>query len=100
MIHKTRTLPFDKFIRRASQNKQIEFFIDENEKYYLRSLGTDERKDIANIQTEYPEISNDICFPPLFESDKFFSSVFRISSSDLRLWTHYDVIYTIKFCIF
>lgn len=84
-------MPFDELIRRASQEKQTDFFIDENEKYYLRSLGKDERKEIANIQREFPELSNDIQFPPFFESEKFFSSVFRISSSDLRLWTHYDV---------
>ena len=32
-----------------------------------------------------------IKFPPLFDENKFFSSFFRISSNDLRLWTHFDV---------
>ncbi|RNA01362.1 tRNA wybutosine-synthesizing 5 [Brachionus plicatilis] len=86
-----RTLPFKELIKRASQNKQTDFFIDENEKYYLRSLGADDRKDVADIQKDYPELSNEIRYPPLFELENFFSSVFRISSAGLRLWTHYDI---------
>jgi tRNA wybutosine-synthesizing protein 5 len=87
-----RSLPFDEFIRRASLSEQSdEYFIDNHEKYYLRSLGSDERKDAANIKEQYPELSEDILFPPLFEPDQFFSSVFRISSAGLRLWTHYDI---------
>ncbi|CAF0715070.1 unnamed protein product [Brachionus calyciflorus] len=86
-----RTLPFAELIKRASKENQTDFFISENEKYYLRSLGTDDRKDIANIKAEFPEIADDICFPPLFDKEKFFSSVFRITSSNLRLWTHYDI---------
>ena len=45
-----RTLPFSELIKRASETTQKEFFISENEKYYLRSLGADERKDIADIK--------------------------------------------------
>ena len=44
------TLPFNELIKRASQTVQTEFFQSENEKYYLRSLGTDERKDVADIK--------------------------------------------------
>jgi tRNA wybutosine-synthesizing protein 5 len=88
-----RTLPFDELIERASYDKKelSDYFISKNEKYYLRSLGDDERKDVADIKKQFPQLAQDINFPPLFDQDKFFSSVFRISSSGLRLWTHYDV---------
>lgn len=29
--------------------------------------------------------------PPLFDESALFSSVLRVSSPGLRLWTHYDV---------
>ena len=109
-FYSSSSLPFNELIKRASQTKQSEFFIDENEKYYLRSLGDDERKDVADIKyfnfvpfslklcnefkskrKQFPDLSNDFNIPPLFETSKFFSSVFRISSANLRLWTHYDV---------
>ncbi|XP_041433025.1 tRNA wybutosine-synthesizing protein 5 isoform X3 [Xenopus laevis] len=86
-----RTLPFDTFVKRAAKEKHTEFFISENEKYYLRSLGEDPRKDIADISKQFPQLATDIHVPEFFEKDQFFSSVFRISSPGLQLWTHYDV---------
>ncbi|AWP12714.1 putative tRNA wybutosine-synthesizing protein 5 [Scophthalmus maximus] len=67
-LHKNfvyKTLPFNEFMKRVSETKHSDFFLCEDESYYLRSLGEDVRK--------------------------FFSSVFRISSCGLQLWTHYDV---------
>ncbi|KAG8432672.1 hypothetical protein GDO86_017061 [Hymenochirus boettgeri] len=86
-----RTLPFDKFVLRAAEDKHREFFVSEHEKYYLRSLGEDPRKDIADIHKQFPDFAGDIQIPQFFEKDQFFSSVFRISSPGLQLWTHYDV---------
>ncbi|XP_040213122.1 tRNA wybutosine-synthesizing protein 5 [Rana temporaria] len=86
-----RSLPFDVFVHRASEDKHTDFFISEDEKYYLRSLGEDPRKDIADINRQFPELAADIKIPEFFEKDQFFSSVFRISSPGLQLWTHYDV---------
>ncbi|KAM4698588.1 tRNA wybutosine-synthesizing protein 5 [Rhinophrynus dorsalis] len=86
-----RTLPFDVFVKRAAENKHTEFFISEDEKYYLRSLGEDPRKDVADISKQFPELDADIHIPQFFEKEQFFSSVFRISSPGLQLWTHYDV---------
>ncbi|XP_069471899.1 tRNA wybutosine-synthesizing protein 5 isoform X1 [Ambystoma mexicanum] len=93
-LHKNfiyRTLPFDVFVRRASVEHHKEYFISQDEKYYLRSLGDDPRKDIADIRKQFPLLSEDIKIPEFFEDDQFFSSVFRISSPGLQLWTHYDV---------
>uniref|UniRef100_A0A8D0E4J4 tRNA wybutosine-synthesizing protein 5 n=1 Tax=Salvator merianae TaxID=96440 RepID=A0A8D0E4J4_SALMN len=86
-----RTLPFDEFIKRAAETKHTEYFISEDEKYYLRSLGDDPRKEIADIRKQFPLLADDICVPEYFEKEQFFSSVFRISSAGLQLWTHYDV---------
>ncbi|XP_068926232.1 tRNA wybutosine-synthesizing protein 5 isoform X4 [Petaurus breviceps papuanus] len=61
------------------------------EKYYLRSLGEDPRKDVADIRKQFPLLEGDIKIPEFFEKEQFFSSVFRISSPGLQLWTHYDV---------
>ncbi|XP_074926136.1 tRNA wybutosine-synthesizing protein 5 isoform X2 [Chelonoidis abingdonii] len=86
-----RTLPFDVFVRRAAEVKHNEYFISEDEKYYLRSLGEDPRKDIADIRKQFPSLAEDIRIPEYFEKEQFFSSVFRISSAGLQLWTHYDI---------
>lgn len=86
-----RTLPFDKLVQRAAEEKHTEFFISEDEKYYLRSLGEDPRKDVADIRKQFPLLEGDIKFPKFFKEEQFFSSVFRISSPGLQLWTHYDV---------
>lgn len=86
-----RSLPFDEFVQRASQEQHSDFFIDETEKYYLRALGDDPRKDIANISTQFPDLARDICIPEFFEASQFFSSVFRIASKGTQIWTHYDV---------
>ncbi|XP_072468913.1 tRNA wybutosine-synthesizing protein 5 isoform X2 [Notamacropus eugenii] len=71
-----RTLPFDKFVQRAAENKHKEFFISE---------------DVADIRKQFPLLEGDIKIPEFFEKKQFFSSVFRISSAGLQLWTHYDV---------
>jgi hypothetical protein len=68
------------------------FFL-QNEKYYLRALGDNPRTDIADITKQFPELAEDIHIPQFFSPERFFSSVFRISSNGIQLWTHYDVIY-------
>lgn len=78
-------------VQRATEEKHEEFFISEDEKYYLRSLGEDPRKDVADIRKQFPLLEGDIKFPDFFKEEQFFSSVFRISSPGLQLWTHYDV---------
>ncbi|OWJ99885.1 hypothetical protein Celaphus_00016012, partial [Cervus elaphus hippelaphus] len=70
-----RTLPFDKLVQRAAEEKHTEFFISEDEKYYLRSLGEDPRKDVADIRKQFPLLEGDIKFPKFFKEEQFFSSV-------------------------
>ncbi|XP_059417909.1 tRNA wybutosine-synthesizing protein 5 [Carassius carassius] len=93
-LHKNfvyRTLPFDKLIQRAAEEKHSDFFISEDESYYLRSLGEDVRKEPADLRKQFPELAEDFHIPQFFEAEQFFSSVFRISSPGLQLWTHYDI---------
>ncbi|KAK6165655.1 hypothetical protein SNE40_022541 [Patella caerulea] len=86
-----RSLPFDVFVKRAAEEIHQEYFLDENEKYYLRALGGDPRKDVADIKQQFPQLATDINFPNLFEEHQFFSSVLRIASKSTQLWTHYDI---------
>lgn len=93
-IHKNftyKTLPFCQFVKRASEDVHDEYFLSPEEKYYLRSLGDDPRKDISDITVQFPTLAEDINIPKLYPEDRFFSSVFRISSANGQLWTHYDI---------
>ncbi|KAF7488584.1 tRNA wybutosine-synthesizing protein 5 [Sarcoptes scabiei] len=75
--------------------------------YYLRSIGDDKRgREIANLKKHYPSIADDVSYPEFIgfcmndsncsdvECDKrhIFSTVLRISSSSVTIWTHYDVL--------
>ncbi|XP_046399477.1 tRNA wybutosine-synthesizing protein 5-like [Ischnura elegans] len=87
-----KTLPFDELVTRASRKEQDCYFIHPQELYYLRSLGIEPRgTDIAHFSKHYPTISDDFKLPNVFDESKYFSSVLRVSSSGLSLWTHYDV---------
>ena len=48
-------------------------------------------QDISDINVQFPRLAQDINIPKLYPEDRFFSSVFRISSPQGQLWTHYDV---------
>ncbi|XP_031562148.1 tRNA wybutosine-synthesizing protein 5-like [Actinia tenebrosa] len=93
-IHKNfayKTLPFNHLVMRASENVHSEYFFSPEEKYYLRSLGEDPRKDISDISVHFPSLAQDIKLPDLYPEQQFFSSVFRIASPGCQLWTHYDI---------
>lgn len=45
----------------------------------------------ADLSKQFPDLAEDFRIPEFFSPDQFFSSVFRISSCGLQLWTHYDV---------
>lgn len=54
-------------------------------------MGEDPRKDIANFSQDYPSLASDLNLPQFFPEGKLFSSVLRVASPGLQLWTHYDV---------
>lgn len=59
--------------------------------WYLRSLGEDPRgRDVSDISVHFPKLAEDLAVPEVFPKEAFFSSVFRITSPGLQLWTHYD----------
>nr|CAD7194244.1 unnamed protein product [Timema douglasi]CAD7421617.1 unnamed protein product [Timema poppensis] len=87
-----KTLLFGELLKRAQKVKQDLFFLSPSEFYYLRSLGADPRgRDVADIKKQFPSIAEDINIPDFFQKEDFFSSVFRIGSPGVQLWTHYDV---------
>ena len=61
---------------------------------YLRHAGYDPRSGSpANLESDFPDLAPDFCLPELFEPpSRFFSSVLRVSSPKVRVWTHYDVL--------
>eukprot|EP00730_Choanoeca_flexa_P018559 TRINITY_DN9029_c0_g1_i3.p1 TRINITY_DN9029_c0_g1~~TRINITY_DN9029_c0_g1_i3.p1 ORF type:complete len:683 (+),score=127.18 TRINITY_DN9029_c0_g1_i3:81-2051(+) len=65
-----------------------------SELLYLRSMGVNFRKDVANLQATFPELAADFALPdgvPQIPEYKLFSTALRISSAGVQLWTHYDV---------
>ena len=65
----------------------------EAEKYYLRAVSEDNpRQRPVQLETDFPAIAGDFQLPPSFlEQERVFSSVLRVSSGGIRVWTHYDV---------
>jgi len=87
-----KTLPFDQLVKRCSQDQQEEHFLSANEVYYLRSLGNDSRgRDVASLELHYPQLAQDVKIPDFIEADSIFSTVLRVASNGVQLWTHYDV---------
>lgn len=58
---------------------------------YLRSVGADARKSVADIAETFPELARDITVPAFVPEAAAFSSVLRVSSPGLQLWPHFDV---------
>lgn len=54
----------------------------------------------ADLSKQFPDLAEDFHIPQFFAPDQFFSSVFRISSCGLQLWTHYDVSVQVFFFFF
>ena len=80
-----------KFILVQPQNSKKYITYIQTEYYYLRALGGNPRKDIADIKKDFPSLAADIHIPEAFPEDQFYSSVFRMASAGVQLWTHYDV---------
>ena len=71
-------------------------FENENDEmsYYLRWIGNDPRgQEKANFDQDFPQLSEDFKLKEdlFFPQNHYFSSVLRISSPGIRVWTHYDV---------
>lgn len=59
---------------------------------YLRSVSSNRTsKNPANINDDFPQISADLQPPNFVPYEKAFSSILRIASSNLQVWTHFDL---------
>jgi tRNA wybutosine-synthesizing protein 5 len=98
LIHENSALSFGK---EQSQNNRPEENCpvlpsgNENEKqqfyYYLRSMGTNSRRDVSNVNKTFPQLSKTVPFPRYIPETSYFSSILRVSSMYLQLWAHFDV---------
>ena len=60
--------------------------------YYLRDVGDDPRgRKVVDFRQDFPDLAEDLKDLDLFDGSRFFSSVLRVSSPGIQLWTHYDV---------
>lgn len=88
-----KAVPLGEMVARASGDPRFRdsHFISPREKYYLRALGDNPRRDRADLGVQFPALAADFSLPPLFPRERFFSSVLRVSSEGTQLWPHYDI---------
>jgi tRNA wybutosine-synthesizing protein 5 len=108
-------MSFGQLVARASQNKSIDSDQhdksdqhDESDQHdghklnnspsyvYLRALGEARgkrgRHEPALLEKDWPSLAEDFQLPEgLFEPERLFSSVLRVSSADVAIWPHFDV---------
>lgn len=61
---------------------------------YLRAVGSNPRRSRAHFWSDFPQLGRKFPFTEikwLIPSGQYFSSVLRIASPHMTLWTHYDV---------
>jgi hypothetical protein len=83
------SMSFPDLVEKAQEASQPEN--SELPRIYLRSMGLKPNKQTADFYASYPELASDFIVPSFIPITKQFSSVLRVGSSDLKLWTHYDV---------
>ena len=69
---------------------------------YLRSIGDNPRKQQADVFKSFPALADSIDFPFSIIPDMkehHFSSILRVTSPQVQLWTHYDIMDNILFQI-
>uniref|UniRef100_A0A1B6L9M2 JmjC domain-containing protein n=1 Tax=Graphocephala atropunctata TaxID=36148 RepID=A0A1B6L9M2_9HEMI len=87
-----KTLSLAETIKRASTTIKENYFFRPEEYYYLRSLSNERRgREVSDIKKQFYQIADDIEIPRFFDDSDFFSSILRISSEGVQLWTHYDI---------
>ena len=87
-------MQFHELVKRVSGEgcERKDYFISPEEYYYLRSLSFDNRhREVADVRKQFPTLAKDIVFPEFFDDNELFSSVLRMGSPGVQLWTHYDV---------
>ena len=86
---KYQTISMNDLIRNVFDNSE-----HRESAFYLRWVGDDPRGQTkANFHQDFAQLAGDFEIPKnlFFDEDRFFSSVLRISSPGIRVWTHYDI---------
>ena len=74
--------------------------LSDGERYYLRSVGLDPRREAADFPKLFPQLATECSLlphtsgdedEPLLDRASYHSSVLRLASHDTQLWTHFDV---------
>lgn len=77
--------------------------------YYLRSVGSNPRKDVSHVREVMPALAATVGLPdwlapvlpgyaaPDTSDERYFSSCVRVGSAGLELWTHYDMMDNVLF---
>ena len=110
-VHKNfqfHTMPFAELIQRCAGSTALPPLIQSGERYYLRSIGKNPRKvqipsraaffqlgdslqERAWIDETFPLLAEDLKLPGFVVQEHLFSTVLRVSSAHVQLWTHFDV---------
>ena len=89
--YKTMTL-HDMLLRMVHDKSMCDkYYITSGERYYMRSIGDNPRKEVADIYQSFPELAKYITIPHILNNTNQFSTVLRISSPFTTLWIHYDI---------
>lgn len=79
----------------TSFDAMLERIEDPAEHLYFRSLGSNARKDPSNVSESFPKLAAQFTVPAFAASfvrpETLHSSCLRLSSSDIQMWTHYDI---------
>ncbi|KAI6659323.1 tRNA wybutosine-synthesizing protein 5-like [Oopsacas minuta] len=86
-----KSMPLNELCKLCGISHDLESASKMKEYYYLRSLGENPFKDVADFYKQLPELSKDILIPKVFTEEQYFSSVLRIASAGIQLFTHYDI---------
>ena len=83
------SMELSELVTRASESQEGE----EGEKFYLRAVSEENpRTKPVSLEEDFPSIAQDFSLPAgLLPRQAIFSSVLRVSSGGIRVWTHYDV---------
>lgn len=99
-VHKNfsfRTMSMRELASKAFGPREAKSTVEAEEKehgrefYYLRAVGSNPRKDRSDFAAQFPELAADVALPAFLPTERTHSSVLRVGSPGVELWTHFDV---------
>lgn len=88
---RVRVTTSDHWERTCERYQEVSKLIHFNNFLFIKKSTVSLSQEPADLTKQFPDLAEDFHTPQFFAADQFFSSVFRISSCGLQLWTHYDV---------